>query len=171
MIAGKTMRIVGFPILLVVSLLLPVTTQAQEQPAASLGHAESVSPRRTIPPGTRITINNWQTYKEFMPDGMIALFRGGYYWKMPPDVEMEVGPTLIHPLPKTYLEATSKHASQVTLLELSDGGLSLNGYQGGIPFPNPTNPHKGWKILSNSWYRYIPHLLVDHMGPHAMWTV
>ena len=75
----------------------------------------------TIPPGTTITMQNWQQYKQFMPDGMIALFEGKYFWKMPSDVEMNVGPTVIHPLPATYLAATEKYASQVRLVTLPDG--------------------------------------------------
>jgi hypothetical protein len=38
------------------------------------------------------------------PDG------AAYFWKMPPDVEIDVGPTIIHPLPKGYLNATEKYA-------------------------------------------------------------
>ena len=144
--------------LLAASLLFPALTQAQNGAAAN---PDFVQPGGTIPAGTRITVQNWQNYEQFMPDGMIALFQGGYYWKMPPDVEMEVGPSVIHPLPKTYLDATEKYASQVKLLELPDGRLLLNGYLGGTPFPNPADPHKGWKILANLWYRYMPHLLVD----------
>jgi len=147
--------------LLAAGLLFPALTQAQNGAAAN---PDSVQSGGTIPAGTRITVKNWQNYKQFMPDGMIALFQGAYYWKMPPDVEMEVGPIVIHPLPKTYLDATEKYASQVRLLELPDGRLLLNGYQGGTPFPNPADPHKGWKILANLWYRYMPHLLVDTYG-------
>src|SRR6516165_2098834 len=44
-----------------------------------------------IPVGTKITLSNWQQYKAFMPDGMIQLFQGSNFWKMPPDVEMNVG--------------------------------------------------------------------------------
>src|SRR2546429_72204 len=40
----------------------------------------------------------------------------------------------------------------------------LDNYRGGIPFPNPADPHKGWKTLANVWYRYIPHLVVDTYG-------
>jgi hypothetical protein len=32
----------------------------------------------SIPAGTTITSDNWQLYKPFMPDGMIALFEGKY---------------------------------------------------------------------------------------------
>src|SRR6266851_4128968 len=76
-------------------------------------------------------------------------------------ITMEVGPTVNYPLPKNYLEATEKYSSQVKIVELPDGGLTLTGYQGGIPFPNPEEPHKGWKVLANLWYRYMPHLIVD----------
>jgi hypothetical protein len=99
-----------------------------------------------------------------MPEGMIALFEGKYFWKMPPEVRMEIGPTLIHPLPQSYVESTEKYASQVKLIELPNGGLTLSGYRGGIPFPNLSEPYKGWKVLANVWYRYMPHLLVDSNG-------
>ena len=126
-----------------------------------------------IPPGTTINGQNWQHYRQFMPDGMIALFEGKYAWKMPPDAALEVGPTVIHPLPRNYVAATEKYSGQVQLQELPEGGLTLRNYQGGAPFPNPQEPHKGWKILANLWYRYQPHLsvvsyangcLVDHYG-------
>ena len=97
----------------------------------------------TIPPGTVITMANWQRYRAFMPDGMAALFEGKYFWKMPPDVRIEIGPTVILPLPRNYLAATEKNAQAVRLIELPNGGLTLDNYRGGIPFPNPAEPHKG----------------------------
>lgn len=118
----------------------------------------------TIPPGTTITMSNWQSYQQFMSDGMVALFAGKYFWKMPPDVAIEVGPTVIHPLPKSYLAATEKYGAQTKVVELPDGGLTLQGYQGGIPFPDPQPPHQGWKILADLWYRYMPHTMVDSYG-------
>jgi hypothetical protein len=99
-----------------------------------------------------------------MPDGMAALFEGRYFWKMPADIRIEVGPTTIEPLPKNYLAATEKYSQQVRLVELPGGGLTVQNYQGGIPFPNPAEPHKGWKTLANVWYRYIPHLAVETYG-------
>ena len=131
-------------------------------PAAAIGTAPAAGD--TIAPGTTITAQNWQQYQQFMPDGMAALFQGKYFWKIPPDVQMEVGPTVIHPLPKTYMEATEKYSAQVKLVDLPDGGLTLSGYQGGIPFPSPAEPHQGWKVLANLWYRYLPHLIVDTYG-------
>ena len=42
---------------------------------AEMDGAFATSPD-TIPPGTRITMSNWQNYKQFMSDGMAALFAG-----------------------------------------------------------------------------------------------
>jgi len=114
--------------------------------------------------GATITMQNWREYQNYMPDGMAALFAGKYFWKMPADVAMQVGPTVIHPLPKNYVEATEKYASQVKLVALPNGGLTLDGYSGGVPFPHPAEPHQGWKILANLWFRYLPHLTVNTNG-------
>jgi hypothetical protein len=133
----------------------PETDAARQSPAGT----------DTIPPGTVITMENWRDYRQFMTDGMVALFEGKYFWKMPADVRIEVAPTLVHPLPKNYVAATEKYANQVKIVELPDGGLTLQGYRGGIPFPNPQEPHKGWKLLMNLWYRYMPHLVVDRNAP------
>jgi hypothetical protein len=111
-----------------------------------------------------ITMGNFRDYQKYMPDGMAALFEGKYFWKMAPDVEMQVGPTIIHPLPKNYVEATEKYSGQVKVVELPNGGLTLSNYTGGVPFPSPTEPHQGWKILANLWFRYLPHLTVDTNG-------
>ena len=134
----------------------PPHAAAQTQPGAS-GPSDPVTIKMpasapaaaAIPPGTTITAQNWTQYKDFMPDGMAGLFAGTYPWKMPSDVQMVVGPTIIHPPPKSYVEATEKYSSQVRIVELADGGLTLANYQGGAPFPNPEEPHKGWKILAN----------------------
>jgi len=128
----------------------------------SSANAKATDPITTsadgIPVGTVITTQNWQQYRQFMSDGLVDLFSGKYYWKMPADVSMPVGPTVVNPLPKNYMAATEQYSGQVKVVERPDGGLSLDGYHGGLPFPNPQEPHKGWKILANVWYRYIPHL-------------
>jgi hypothetical protein len=146
-------------LLFILMLLLPARLPAQGADQSSFG-----SPDDVIPPGTTITMQNWQNFKQYMPDGMVALFQGKYAWKIPDDVAMEVGPPLNYPLPKNYLDATEKYASRIQIVELPDGGLTLKGYQGGIPFPNPQDPHKGWKILANLWYRYMPRLIADTNG-------
>src|SRR5579859_1937488 len=155
----KELKRVLFAIAITLLAAMPLSANAADQPAVAADAAVA-----TIPPGTVITMANWQQYKDFMPDGMIGLFAGKYFWKMPDAVHMEVGPTVLHPLPKNYLDATEKYAQQVQLRELPTGGLTLDNYHGGIPFPNPAEPHKGWKALANLWYRYIPHLAVDTFG-------
>jgi hypothetical protein len=87
------------------SAAAPSALPAVTRPAVLDGAASATD---LIPSGTSITMQNWQLYKQFMPDGMVALFEGKYFWKMPADVEMEVGPTVIHPLPSGYIEATEK---------------------------------------------------------------
>lgn len=145
----------------------PVTSAAATPIVASTPASNNNSTaiaRDSIPPGTIITMQNWRDYRAFMPDGMAAFFEGRYFWKMPVDVQMPVGPTVIHPLPRGYLEATEKYSAQVKIIELPEGALALSGYSGGIPFPHPAEPRKGWKILANLWFRYTPHLTVNTRG-------
>lgn len=123
--------------------------------------ATATADSETIPIGIVITSSNWRQYQQFMPDGMVTLFEGSTPWKIPSDLSMTVGPTVIHPLPFSYLAATEKYSPTTKLVELPDGGLTISGYQGGIPFPDATEPHRGWKILADFWYRYMPHIVVN----------
>src|ERR1700694_2118872 len=62
-------------------------------PGSSAAASDGVAGKRgAIADGTVITMENWREYREFMPDGMAAFFEGKYFWKMPPDVQMPVGP-------------------------------------------------------------------------------
>jgi len=74
-----------------------------------------------IAPGTRITMSDWQQYQQYMPLGMIELFKGNHYWKMPADVEIDVGPTVSYPLPRRYVDFTEKHSNQVRVTHVADG--------------------------------------------------
>ncbi len=120
----------------------------------------------TIPPGTKITMQNWQQYKKFMPIGMQALWQGNFYWKMPSDAVIEVGAAKSIPLPKKYLQDTEKYSSQVKLVPTGDGGYNLANYVAGAPFPNPSGDLAGVQILYNEYYAYIPHLITTyaHLG-------
>jgi len=150
---------------LIATAIRAATVCAASEDKTASAPADHGSPSAdSIPSGTIITTQNWQSYRQFMSDGMAALFEGKYSWKMPADVQMEVGPTKIVPLPKNYLAATEKYAGQVRIVDLPDGGLTLQGYHGGIAFPNPQEPHRGWKVLMNLWYRYTPQLLVVRHG-------
>jgi len=100
-------------------LLCPLVANAQvswsEQGYDSLAPASS---SKTIPPGTRITAQNWQQYKDFMPVGMQQLWAGKFFWRLPANAMVVVAPTTPIPLPKQYKDDTEKYASQVSLEKL-----------------------------------------------------
>ncbi len=115
-----------------------------------------------VAPGTKITMSNWQQYKNFMPLGMVELFSGKYFWKMPQDVEMNVGPAVYNTfLPKTWQDATEKYGAQTTVEVLPNGHYVMHNYHGGTPFPNPQDPNKGWKVLANTFWGFVPALYVN----------
>ncbi len=130
-------------------------TAAMQNWVAATAHQEGA-----IAPGTRITMRNWQQYQQYMPLGMIELFKGNHYWKMPPDVEIDVGPTVGYPLPRSYVDFTEKHSGQVRVMHLADGNNDIANYAGGEPFPNPSEPDKGYKLLADLWFAYVPYLAV-----------
>ncbi|MBF6569971.1 MAG: DUF1329 domain-containing protein [Candidatus Binataceae bacterium] len=109
--------------------------------------------------GTVITPQNWWQYKNYMPAGMQALFAGAYHWKFPANFQMVVGPSHRFAPPKSYQENTEKYSAEVKIVQLPGGGHSLSGYVAGLPFPRPADPLKGWKILVDEWYRYVPYLI------------
>ncbi len=76
---------------------------------------------------------------------MIKLFQGIYGWKMPADVEMNVGPARFDLIPKSWTEATEKYGSQTQVEVLPNGHYRIKNYHAGTPFPNPQEPNKGWK--------------------------
>jgi len=134
---------------------LDVERRLSSTPVAS----DLAAPSLSIPVGTTITIHNWRRYQEYMPFGMAGLFAGTYFWKMPPDVEIVVGPTIRESLPSGYVEATTKYSDRVRIIHLPDGRYDIQNYTGGEPFPNPRGPDKGYKVLANLWFAYMPHLL------------
>jgi hypothetical protein len=110
----------------------------------------------TIPPGTEITMTNWEQYQQFMPVGMIDLFRGKYFWKMPSDVEIDIGPTINHPLPRKVVETTEKYASQARVVHRPDGRMDIANCVAAWPFypntPDIKDPDAGYKIRSDIWF-------------------
>ena len=100
-----------------------------------------------LPVGTKITMQNWEKYKAFMPFGMTVLFEGKYYWKMPADVEIDVGPVHNGIVPKTFMEMTEKYSAQNEVEALPNGHYRIKNFHGGVPFPDPQEPNKG----TNCW--------------------
>jgi hypothetical protein len=129
--------------------------------ASTLGHAHAAD---TPPPSvttseTKITAANWQEFRPLMSEGMAALFDGGHFWRVPPDIELDVGPTLSIPLPEKYLEDTEKFSDRVKLIKLPTGGFVPEGYVAGLPFPHPLGGDPalvGQRIFWDSYYRYQP---------------
>ncbi|HEV3110448.1 MAG TPA: DUF1329 domain-containing protein [Candidatus Binataceae bacterium] len=116
----------------------------------------------TIPPGTKINMQNWQNYKKFMPVGLWVMWGGSQFYKLPPETELQVVANQSIPLPKKYLQDTEKYASQVSLVPNSFGGLSPKGYVAGLPFPNPSGPNTGMEIVYNEYYAYVPHVITTY---------
>ena len=109
-----------------------------------------------LPVGTVITTQNWEQYKDYMPLWMQWIFSGEYGYKLAPNQTVTVGPTIPKELPKKYAADTEKYSGQVRLKELPDGGTLIANYTAGVPFPNPTEPRLGEKLMWNAWYRYAP---------------
>jgi hypothetical protein len=131
-------------------------SRVEEESGMGRWVAMSKHQRATIEPGTTITVKNWRQYEQFMPLGMIELFEGHRFWKMPQNVEIDVGPTVMYPLPKGYVDATEKYSGQVRVLHLHNGHNEITNYVGGEPFPRPEEPEKGYKLLVDLWYAYAP---------------
>jgi len=112
-----------------------------------------------IAPGTTITQQNWQRYRQFMSDGLVELFEGKQFWHLPADLRMEIGPTAPIPLPKRYLADTAKYSNRVKLVRTASGGYVPSAYVAGLPFPNPLGGRpelKGQRIFWDVYYRYQP---------------
>jgi hypothetical protein len=110
-----------------------------------------------LPPGTRITQQNWQQYKSYFPQGLIEIWGGTHPWKLPADAVMEVGPVREYPNPPSWYEATEKYGGQTKLVKLDTGGYSVSGYVTGIPFPRTelSGPEGPYKLLYNAYYHYF----------------
>ena len=108
----------------------------------------------TIPVGTKITPQNWEKYKDYMPQGLQTIFRGTTVFKVLSDAVMQVGPLVDYPLPKSWYEASEKYKNQTKLVKLDTGGYTLQGYQAGTPFPDYSGPDEAYKILYNLYYHY-----------------
>jgi len=132
-------------------------TQLKFDPQTYASLADANSPD-TIPVGTKITQQNWQQYRRFMPVGLQAIYEGKRHWKIGPeqDYTIEVGPSTPIPMPKKFSSDTEKYAGQATLKRIDTGGYTIDNYQAGLPFPNPKEPQLGYKVAYNNWYYWRP---------------
>jgi hypothetical protein len=104
-------------------------------------------------------MGNWVEYQRYMPVGMVQLFEGNYVWKMPRDIEINVGPTAVDKFPTGYTDATRKYREAVRIVHLPNGHSDIQNYRGGLPFPDPQEPDKGYKLLADLWFTYTPHVV------------
>ena len=138
-------------------------TLPHNQPATAPSIASksqpALKPEARVAPGTTINMSNWVKYQQYMPVGMLELFQGKHFWKMPPDIEINVGPTIAYSLPRGYTEATRANSKSVRVVHLANGHYDIANYRGGVPFPDPQDPDKGYKLLADLWFAYTPHLV------------
>src|SRR5215469_1289053 len=117
----------------------------------------------TIALGTKITLQNWTRYKQFLPIGLQAFYSGKYHWHIggEPEYTITVAPTMHLPLPKKVIEDTEKNSGQVSLDKLpgEQTGYFLKNYVAGLAFPHPEEPNIGVKIMLTTWLSYTPFLL------------
>jgi Protein of unknown function (DUF1329) len=128
-------------------------------PSTTLANSQIVE----ILPSEKITLQNWRQYQQYMPIGMIKLFEGTYFWRMPADIEIDVGPTIDEQPPAAYLRATEKYGDRAKVVHLSNGHNDVIDYVAGEPFRNPRAPDRGYKLLADLWFAYTPHIAVG--GP------
>lgn len=134
----------AFGILLLLVLIVPYAASGYyDQP-------------QEIPQGTVISAQNWEQYKQYMPEGMQLLFSGQSPWKFPSSLQITIGPQHHYEPSKVYEEDTEKYAQNVRIVDRPDGSHSITGYVAGCPFPKPSGPLAGYKILIDEWFRYIP---------------
>jgi hypothetical protein len=145
--------------LLLVPFAVTAVAQAVYDPEVYRQLADASS-GQTIPPGTKITAQNWTTYRRFIHVGMQNAFSGKYPIRIGADPQyiIEISPTQHFSQPRKYLEDTEKYLGQEQLVQSPAGGFNLApsaGKMAGLPFgPKPTEPNLAWKILYNGWLTY-----------------
>lgn len=149
-LGAKSMLLAAGMFAAAVCMLFSQSASAQELPRldpSSYAALADVDSSATIPPGTRITLENWQRYKSFLPLGLQELYSQKLFWKVGagPDFAVEVGPTSSIPMPKKYADDTEKGAGQAKLVPAATGGYNIANYHAGLPFPNRTAPWLGIK--------------------------
>src|SRR5579885_3675782 len=93
----------------------------------------------TIPPGTRITLENWRQYRNFMPIWLQGAFNGnsGIHVGSGPEYAIVVGATVHYPMPGRWKQDAEKYGNQAALIRQPNGGYVMKGWVAGPPFPNP----------------------------------
>ena len=93
----------------------PTRPASTDQPNQLRSLATAPPTRKIVPAQPSIPFDSpitaqKQRYQQYMPVGMVELFKGTQFWKMPADVEINVGPTIIEELPRGYTDATENYS-------------------------------------------------------------
>ena len=122
--------------------------------------ADANSPA-TIPPGTKITLQNWKQYRQFMPYWLQAAYAGNFHFKVGPGPEytIDVEAAQNYPLPRQWREDGEKYGSQVRLEKDANGGWIMKGWVAGPPFPHPSGPNQGIEDVYDVWCPYRPFVI------------
>jgi hypothetical protein len=115
----------------------------------------------TIAPGTRITRQNSQQYRNFMPIWLQGAFNGNsaIHIGNEPEYAIVVGPLVHYPLPGRWQQDAEKYGNQATLVKQPNGGYVMKGWVAGPPFPNPHGETEAVQILYNTWGPFRPFIL------------
>ncbi len=144
---------------LAVAWMRPASAHAQFRfdPANYTGLVDASS-AETVPVGTRITVRNWQQYRNFMPMAFVAAYSQRFGFKIgdDPRYTINVGPTISVPMFKQLRENTEQFVGQTRLRQLASGGYTMEGYVAGVPFPKPSGPLMPYQLLYNVWTYYFP---------------
>src|SRR5260370_22586515 len=147
-----------------IAMILCLCGMAKEQLTYDVANyqalADADSPE-TIPPGTKITLQNWQKYKKFMQVWMQAAYSRKYKWHVgsEPEYTVEVGPTHHFPMDRKFLQDTEKYGGQAQLIPLLNGGFSWKNYVAGIAFPNPAELNLAPKLAYDTWANFRPKIM------------
>jgi hypothetical protein len=120
----------------------------------------------TVPPGTVITVHNWQKYRNFFGIGEQALYSGKYQFHVGdgPDYEVKVG-TETHFKEPTQLRAnTERYGGQTRLVPTAGGSYTIKNWVAGWPFPNPQEPQRAYKVYFDGWGSYVPEMYFFNSG-------
>jgi hypothetical protein len=123
-----------------------------------------------LAPGTVITTENWTKYRPFIAVGLQWLYSGQYHWAIPqnPDYFIHVGPTAAIPPPHQFAMDTEKYSNQTRIVQDAGGGCNIDGYVAGLPFPHPSGPDAGCKVLFNFYYHYTPQFFYSFTPSYSM---
>jgi hypothetical protein len=166
LVISRTRKWVILPALALVGLAFCAASASAQMPddrwnADYYKNLVDANSPETIPPGTKITLQNWKKYRRFMPYWLQAAFAGNFHFKVGPEPEytIEVEPTQDYPLPRKWREDGEKYGSQVKLEKDANGGWIMKGWVAGPPFPHPSGPNRGIEDVYDVWCSFRPFVI------------